>query len=136
MEDWSEEVAGDLGSARGLLEELLASLSGEPTADQVGALWQAYVLIEKSVFFTRVQLGSESPGAAVKASAYGVPDERQAVAFALSNLREGEAHLRAGQLEFALKRLRESRNYVRVLLRDKRRAKLRERAPRRGQSSP
>jgi hypothetical protein len=117
--DWKEETRADLDDAEARLASLAGSLSGEPTADQIGSIWRAYVSVEKSVAFIKVELESESPGVFVNKKVYRVPDERQAVVFALASLRRGAESFAAGDFETSLKQLRESRNYLRVLLIDK-----------------
>jgi hypothetical protein len=119
VEDWKEETAADLSDAESKLAPLLTSLSGEPTDEQLGSIWRAYVDVEKSVVFVRVELDEENPGRFVNVKAYRVPDERQAVSFALSHLREGARLFESGELARSLGELRESRNYLRVLLREK-----------------
>lgn len=130
MKDWRAETAGDLAEARSRLQETLRTISGEPTKEQLHSVWLAYVDIEKSVFFVKVELDAESPGVFVKTSLYRVPDERQAIAFALRSLERGAESLASGDLLDCLGRLRESRNYLRVLLREKRLAGLRRTAHR------
>jgi hypothetical protein len=119
VEDWKEETAADLRDAKSKLAPLLTSLSGEPTDEQLGSIWRAYVDVEKSVVFVRVELDEENPGRFVNVKAYRVPDERQAVSFALNHLREGARLFESGELARSLGELRESRNYLRVLLREK-----------------
>jgi hypothetical protein len=119
VEDWKEETVADLRDAESKLAPLLTSLSGEPTDEQLASIWRAYVDVEKSVVFVRVELDEENPGRFVNVKAYRVPDERQAVSFALSHLREGTRLFESGELARSLGELRESRNYLRVLLREK-----------------
>jgi hypothetical protein len=119
VEDWEEETAADLRDAESRLAPLLLSLSGEPTDEQLESIWRAYVNVEKSVVFVRVELDEDNPGRFVNARAYRVPDERQAVSFALNHLREGARLFESGELAGSLGELRESRNYLRVLLREK-----------------
>ncbi len=107
------------------LTELLPVLSGEPKAEQLRSIWRSYLDIEKSILFIRVDIGEENPGRFIAAKQYAVPDERQAVQFALKNLKKGSQSFVVGDFRQALKELRESRNYLRVLLRDKRRLKTR-----------
>lgn len=119
MEDWKEETTADLRDAESRLAPLLLSLSGEPTDEQLESIWRAYVDVEKSVVFVRVELDEENPGRFVNVRAYRVPDERQAVSFALNHLREGARLFESRELDGSLRELRESRNYLRVLLREK-----------------
>jgi hypothetical protein len=119
VEDWKEETAADLRDAKSRLAPLLVSLSGDPTDEQLESIWRAYVDVEKSVVFVRVELDEENPGRFVNAKAYKVPDERQAVSFALNHLGEGARLFESGELARSLAELRESRNYLRVLLREK-----------------
>lgn len=80
----------------------------------------AYLEVEKSVAFIRFDLDEENPGRFIRLRDYLVPDERQALQFALKNLRKGAEDFSLGDLRQALKNLRESRNYLRALLREKR----------------
>lgn len=118
--DWLRETAGDLRTAERLLTSTLQSLVGEPDESQVGSIWEAYVMVEKSVAFIKVELEDENPGRFISPRVYSVPDERQAVGFALRNLKTSMEAFEAGRLRESLKALRESRNYLRVLLRRKR----------------
>lgn len=118
--DWVRETAGDLAAAEKTLSEASSSLSGEPDESQMSSIWEAYVLVEKSVAFIKAELGDENPGRFVNPKVYAVPDERQAVGFALRHLRTATETFGAGRLPESLKALRESRNYLRVLIRRKR----------------
>jgi hypothetical protein len=119
-DDWRSETAGDIESAQNLLASALSSLAGEPNEEQVGRIWTAYVLVEKSVGFIKVELEEENPGRFINTKVYSIPDERQAVGFALKSIRAASDAFRDGRLREALKALRDSRNYLRVLLRRKR----------------
>ena len=61
----------------------------------------------------------------IKLKAYEVPDERQALQFALKSLKKGSDDFALGDFRQSLKNLRESRNYLRALLRRKRLARAR-----------
>ncbi len=119
--DWRGETAADLRDAESRLASVSQSIAGEPTPEQIRTTWRAYLSIEKSIAFIRAELDEENPGKFVKAGVYEVPDERQAVLFALGSLRRGREEFGYGNLVISLKHLRESRNYLRVLLREKRR---------------
>jgi hypothetical protein len=123
MTDWRAETSGDLRSALAMLESLRASISGEPTPDQLTSIWKIYLNVEKSVAFVKIELGEENPNKFVNMRPYKVPDERQALQFAGDYLKKGELNFAAGNLSLCLKELRESRNYLRVLLREKQLAK-------------
>lgn len=125
MSSWKEETASDLDDAARRIKEALGSVKGEPTDAQMDLVWRAYLLIEKSVVFVKVELDEENPGRLVKLSAYSVPDERQALQFALRNLEKGSQSFALGDFVLALKELRESRNYLRVLIRQKKLAQIR-----------
>jgi hypothetical protein len=114
--DWREETEADLKDAESRLSSLEDSLSGAMTGEQLRSTWRAYVDVEKSVAFIKVELDSENPGFFVNKAIYRVPDERQAVAFALGYLRRGAESFVSGDLQNSLKQLRESRNYLRVLI--------------------
>ncbi|MBI3840427.1 MAG: hypothetical protein HY297_00475 [Thaumarchaeota archaeon] len=120
MSDWRGETAADLKDAETRLESLASAISGEPDAAQLRSMWRSYVDLEKSIVFIRVEIDEENPGRFIKIRAYSVPDERQALQFSLKNLRRGSASFAAGDFKQALKELRESRNYLRALLRAKR----------------
>lgn len=120
MDDWRSETKDDLRSAEATLRELSSSLVGEPDEKQLRSIWLAYLRIEKSVIFIRVELDEENPNRFIKPKVYAVPDERQAIGIALRSLRDAIAFFEAGELSRSLKPLRESRNYLRVLLRQKR----------------
>ena len=49
-----------------------------------------------------------------------IPDERQALHFALKSLMKGTDAFRLGDFHQSLRDLREARNYLRALLREKR----------------
>ena len=125
MSEWRAETGSDLDDAAGRMETALRTLAGEPTADQLRSVWMAYLLVEKSVAFIKFDLDEENPGRFIKLKAYSVPDERQALQFALKNLRKGASDFAVGDFVQALKNLRESRNYLRALLREKRLARAR-----------
>jgi hypothetical protein len=125
VSEWRAETSADLAEAARRIESTLASLAGEPTGEQVRSVWLAYLLVEKSVAFIKFDLDEENPGRFIKLKAYSVPDERQALQFALRNLRKGATDFALGDFVQALKNLRESRNYLRALLREKRLARAR-----------
>jgi hypothetical protein len=126
VSSWKTETTGDLDDAARRIKDSVETVSGEPSDAQMRSVWRAYLLIEKSIAFIKVELDEENPGALVKWATYSVPDERQALQFALRNLGKGIESFRLGDLGQALKELRESRNYLRVLLRQKRLKHLRE----------
>ena len=126
MSDWRDETRSDLKDAEDRIVALITEISGEPTKEQVHSIWRAYVDVEKSVVFIRVEIDEENPGRFVNAKQYSVPDERQALQFALRNLRKGSESFALGDYRNSLHQLREARNYLRVILRAKRRIKTRE----------
>lgn len=119
-DDWRRETGDDLRSAEASLERISSSLSGEPDDEQLRSIWEAYLRIEKGVAFVRVDLDEENPNRFIKPRVYAVPDERQSIEIALRYLRAAIESFDAGELSMCLKPLRESRNYLRVLLRRKR----------------
>ena len=125
MSSWKTETTEDLGDAARRIRAVVDSVSGEPTDVQLKSIWRAYLLVEKSIAFIKVELDEENPGALVRMAAYSVPDERQALQFALRNLLKGIESLSMGDLVQSLRELRECRNYLRVLLRQKRLKRLR-----------
>ncbi len=120
MSDWRAETTADLADAVGRIEDLLRTVAGEPSAEQVRSVWMAYLKVEKSVAFIKFELDEENPGRFIKLKDYSVPDERQALQFALRNLKKGAEDFGLGDFRQSLRELRESRNYLRVLLREKR----------------
>ena len=120
MSSWREETRSDLGEAAEILGALATSISGDPTRQQVRLVWSAYVKVEKSIAFIRFDFDEENPGRFIKLNAYSTPDERQSIGFALNYLRKGKQSFELGDFSLALKDLRESRNYLRALLREKR----------------
>ena len=96
MSEWRKETTEDLADARQRLESLLDKISGEPSAEQVRSVWRAYLEIEKSIAFIKFELDEENPGVFVKLKPYAVPDERQALQFALRNLKKGADSFRLG----------------------------------------
>ena len=125
MSSWRTETAADLDDAAQRIRGVVDTVSGEPTDAQLRSVWRAYLLVEKSIAFIKVELDEENPGAIVRMAAYSVPDERQALQFALRNLARGVESFRVGDLGRSLRELRECRNYLRVLLREKRLKRLR-----------
>ena len=119
MSSWRQETSSDLADAIRRIQSAVRDISGEPSEEQMGSVWRAYVYVEKSIAFIRVELGEENPGRFLKAKPYSVPDERQALSFALKNLKKGTESFGLGDFPRALAELRESRNYLRVLLREK-----------------
>jgi len=117
---WREETSLDLASAERRISSVIGSLSGEPSDEQIRSIWSAYAEVEKSVAFIKFDLDEENPGRFTKLSNYRVPDERQALQFALKNLRKGADDFALGDFHQSLKELREARNYLRALLREKR----------------
>jgi hypothetical protein len=117
---WRGETAADLADAAKSIESVLGSMSGEPTSDQLRSVWSAYAKVEKSVAFIKFDLDEENPGQFVKLRSFSVPDERQALQFALKSLRKGTDDFALGDFRQALRNLREARNYLRALLREKR----------------
>ena len=122
MSAWRDETRADLREAESTIASLLGEISGEPTREQVRSIWRAYVCVEKSIVFIRVEIDEETPGRFVSMKRYSVPDERQALQFALRNLRKGLGAFELGDFLGSLSGLREARNYLRVILRSKRRA--------------
>ncbi|MDG6902061.1 MAG: hypothetical protein JRM80_08890 [Nitrososphaerota archaeon] len=125
MSSWRSETAADLAKAEELIGSAMKSLSGEPSPEELRAIWLAYIKVEKSIAFIKIDLDEENPGRFIKLKPYRVPDERQALGFAFSDLHKGAEHFALGDFILALKSLRESRNYLRALLRDKRLARAR-----------
>jgi len=125
VSSWRTETTADLDDAAQRIRSVVDSVSGEPTDAELKSVWRAYLLVEKSIAFIKVELDEENPGALVRIASYSVPDERQALQFALRNLAKGAESFRLGDLGQAIKELRESRNYLRVLLRQKRLRRLR-----------
>jgi len=123
-EGWRQETRGDLARAAAQLDTLAAAISGSLSGDQVHSLWLSYLLVEKSVAFIKIELDEENPGRFIKQKPYEVPDERQAIAFALRHLAIATQGFDAGDLGGSLRELRESRNYLRVLLKRVRRQRL------------
>lgn len=132
VSEWRTETGSDLADARALVESALESISGEPSGAQLRSIWLAYVKVEKSVAFIKFELDEENPGRFIKLKAYDVPDERQALQFAMKALKRGSDDFALGDFTLALRNLRESRNYLRALLRRKRLARAREARTRRG----
>jgi hypothetical protein len=112
-------VDSDLRDALGVLERLVPNMSGAIGEEDLQALWRCYLSVEKSILFIKLELDDEGVGRFVNKKAYSVPDDRQAVAFAAASLRTGLASLGRGDLPGSLKPLRESRSYMRMLLRRK-----------------
>ena len=125
MDAWLRETISELEGARHSLDSIAAKLAGEPDDAQLSEVWLSYVKVEKAVAFVKIELGSETPGRFVKLKPYAVPDERQALVFASRHLAKGLDELSLGNLGLALAPLRESRNYLRALLRSKRLLKVR-----------
>ena len=117
---WREETGTDLADAERGIQAVLGSLSGEPSDEQVRSIWSAYSEVEKSIAFIKFDIDEENPGRFVKLRNYRVPDERQALQFALKNLKKGADDFALGDFRQSLKELREARNYLRALLREKR----------------
>ena len=120
VSDWREETTSDLADARSKIRSVLGSLSGEPSAEQIRSIWSAYSEVEKSIAFIKFDLDEENPGRFIKLSNFAVPDERQALQFALRKLDKGADDFALGDFYQSLKELREGRNYLRALLREKR----------------
>jgi len=99
------------------LDFLMSTVSGSLNREQVRTLWLSYLFVEKSVAFIKLELDEENPGRFIDRKPYAVPDERQAVGFSLRHLRKAIDLFAANDLTASLKELRESRNYLRVLLR-------------------
>jgi len=76
------------------------------------------------VAFIKIELDEENPGRFIKQRPYEVPDERQAIGFAQRHLKVAIQGFDAGDLGGSLRELRESRNYLRVLLKRVRRERL------------
>jgi hypothetical protein len=126
VSDWRDETRADLNDAQDRIKTLTAEISGEPTREQVHSIWRAYLDVEKSIVFIRVEIDEENPGRFVKAKQYSVPDERQALQFALRNLVKGSESFDLGDYRRSLTELREARNYLRMILMAKRRIRTRE----------
>lgn len=126
MSGWREETRADLNDAERRIVALIAEISGNPTEEQVRSIWRAYLDVEKSVVFIKVEIDEENPGRFVNAKQYSVPDERQALQFALRNLRKGSESFALGDYGRLLRELREARNYLRLILRAERRIKTKE----------
>jgi hypothetical protein len=129
VSEWRRETTADLADAVARTESALKSVSGEPSEGQVLAIWTAYLKVEKSIAFIKFEIDEENPGRFIKLKAYSVPDERQALQFALKNLRKGSDDFALGDFRQALKNLRESRNYLRALLREERLKRARKARP-------
>lgn len=121
---WWRKTREELERAAAQLDSLSASVSGSLTREQLHTLWTSYLLVEKSVAFVKIELEEENPGRFIGQRPYSVPDERQALGFALRHLRAATQGFDAGDLGGCLRELRESRNYLRVLLKRVRRQRL------------
>jgi hypothetical protein len=120
VSEWRTETGADLDDATRRIESALESVAGEPSDEQVRSIWIAYIKVEKSIAFIRFDLDEENPGRFIRLKSYSVPDERQALVFALRNLKKGADSFSLGDFRQALKELREARNYLRALIREKR----------------
>jgi hypothetical protein len=120
VSEWRKETSADLADASMRIERMLRSVSGEPSTDEVRSIWTAYLEVEKSIAFIKFDMDEENPGRFIKLKTYAVPDERQALQFALKNLKKGAENFELGDFRLALKDLREARNYLRALLREQR----------------
>jgi len=120
VSEWRGETNADLDDAARRIESALEGIRGEPTEAQLKSVWMAYLEVEKSVAFIKFDLDEENPGRFIRLRSYTVPDERQALQFALKNLKKGADDFSLGDFRLALKELREARNYLRALLREKR----------------
>ena len=120
MSEWRRETSADLADASMRIERMLRSVSGEPSTDEVRSVWTAYLEVEKSIAFIKFDMDEENPGRFIKLRTYAVPDERQALQFALKNMKKGAENFELGDFRLALKDLREARNYLRALLREQR----------------
>ena len=120
VSEWRGETSADLDDAGRRIESALEGIRGEPSQAQLKSVWMAYLEVEKSVAFIKFDLDEENPGRFIRLRNYAVPDERQALQFALKNLKKGADNFSLGDFRRALKDLRESRNYLRALLREKR----------------
>ena len=96
MSDWRCKTRSDLKDAEDRIVDLIAEISGEPTKEQVHSIWRAYLDVEKSVMFIRVEINKENPERFVNAKQYSVPDEKQALQFTLGNLRKGSESFASG----------------------------------------
>jgi hypothetical protein len=126
---WRGETRSDLADALLRLEASHKELRGEPTPEQIRSVWMAYLLVEKSIAFIKFDLDEENPGRFIKLKAYAVPDERQAVQFAYKSIKKGADSFNLGDFHGALRDLREGRNYLRALLREKRLLRARKARP-------
>jgi hypothetical protein len=126
MSEWRSETRDDLADAARRIASSLDGIAGEPSPDQMKSIWMAYLEVEKSVAFIKFDLDEENPGRFIKLRSYNVPDERQALRFVLKNLKKGADNFSLGDFTQALKDLREARNYLRALLREKRLKRARE----------
>ena len=61
VSEWRDETAADIADAQKRIEALLGSMAGEPSSEQVGSVWMAYVKVEKSVAFIKFDLDEENP---------------------------------------------------------------------------
>lgn len=120
MSEWRQETASDLQDAGRRIGAVLKTVKGEPTGTEVRSIWTAYLEIEKSIAFIKFDMDEENPGRFIRLKNYHVPDERQAIQFAQRNLTKGADNFLLGDFKQALRDLRESRNYLRALLREKR----------------
>jgi len=120
VSEWRRETSADLADASMRIERMLRSVSGEPSTDEVRSVWTAYIEVEKSIAFIKFDMDEENPGRFIKLKTYVVPDERQALQFALKNMKKGAENFELGDFRLALKDLREARNYLRALLREQR----------------
>ncbi|MGD1055329.1 MAG: hypothetical protein ABR867_04515 [Nitrososphaerales archaeon] len=123
MSNWRDETRADLKDAEERLVVLGTEISGDLTEEQARSIWRAYLDVEKSVVFIKVEIDEENPGRFVNMKQYSVPDERQALQFALRNLRKGSESFALGDYRRSLRELREARNYLRLILRARRRIK-------------
>jgi len=124
VSSWREETSSDLQEARSRIELLVTSVAGELSPDQFRSAWNAYLLVEKSIAFIKIELEEENPGRFVNKKMFAVLDERQALGFALKKLISGTEEFSLGDFHRALKELRDARNYLRIMIRQTKKGKL------------
>jgi hypothetical protein len=120
MDSWLDETQQELRAAEVNLNNLREGLVHEhPTERDLAEIWKCYLAVEKAVVYIKVELDEENPGRFVNTKAYIVVDERDALRSAREYLTEGISSIQKGELKPALRALRESRNYLRMLLKRK-----------------
>lgn len=123
MEDIIPSILNELRDAHVKLDSLRSKIKdAEISISLEHDLWLVYLLVEKSIAILKFSFSIEDPGKFINLKM--VEDERKLINIAYASLSNGIELIESGSTEKAIESLRNSRNYLRLLIKRLRKRRL------------